>query len=961
MYSRSHPVLHCVALLAVLILPLNLAAADPERPTAGLRNGAFEATSPGAPPEAWTMTPSSAEGYTVSVVAAGRSGNGLELRGETSAPRRQVRVGQEIDATPFRGRPIRLSAWAWSGSGDAPGEGATDGSVAAGRAFFLLQTELPGGEAYGEMWQVDVEPDTPGGVEGEEAKDDGGWRRVELVGRVHPAAVALRPTFLLSGPGTVRFDDVELETLDEARIGHRPPAPLSPRGRANLLALARLLPLVRYFHPSDAAAGADWEGVTLAAVERMEGASAPAELARRLEAFFRPLAPTLAVWPADTEPPPSSPVAGAEDGRRMVWHHRGLGTGGAYRSERIVLPAEEPPVGYLSQRFRAGDLAGTRVRATALGRLGTGVHTGAGGATFALLALGEGGDEEAVLAEAPLQPGPWKEISLQADVPDHTTWLRLELRVRGDAVAFLDDVSLAGKVAHGDFEDGAPGLEPLGWEIDSGHPAHALRARLMEVAGRDGLILRLERHPAAEPAALVPPPDSPQVFDLGGGVRARLPLSLPVDEAGRTLPRPAGDAAEPAVPSHRPAPDYFPAVEDRTTRLAAVVHLWGALHHFYPYFDLVDPGARRWYGALERTLIAAAVSGGDDFRPLLQAQVHTLADGHGWVVSPTFWEALPPLVWDRLDGEIIVTAVTPEAEAAGVALGDRVLAVDGVPVGEALARVASRVSASTDGHLRHLALRFLGAGPPGTAVELSVEPFGGAAAGPRRVELPRTVPANGWDRRGMERPETVADLADGIVYYDLTRATAEDFQAALPRLEAAQGLVFDLRGYPRGNYFDLLRRLAGRPLSSARWRIPEVWLPDRAGPGGEMAFSYQNWTVLPVEPRFTAPAVFLTDASAVSTSETLLAIVQHYDLAEIAGETTAGTNGNVNRVNLPGGWWVLFTGMRVTRHDGAPHHGVGIVPDLPVRPTREGVAAGRDEVLERAVARLRQRNTAARP
>ncbi len=958
MYSRSHPVLHRLALLAVLILPLNLAAADAERPTAGLRNGAFEASSPGAPPEAWTMTPSPAEGSTASIVATGRSGNALELRGDGSAPRRQVRVGQEIDAAPFRGRPIRFSAWAWSGSGDAPGEGTTDGSVAAGRALLSLETELPGGEAYGERWQVDLEPDTRGGVEGEEAKDDGGWRRVELMGRVHPAAVALIPSFLLSGPGTVRFDDVELETLDEARIGHRPPAPLSPRGRANLLALARLLPLVRYFHPSEAAAEADWEGVTLAAVERMEGAATPAELARRLEAFFRPLAPTLAVWQADTEPPPSSPVAGAEDGRRIVWRHRGLGTGGTYRSERIVLPAE-PPVGYLSQRFRAGDLAGTRVRAVALGRLATGVDTGAGGATFALLALGERGDEDALLAEAPLQPGPWKEISLQADVPDHTTWLRLELRVHGDAVAFLDDVSLAGKVAHGDFEDGAPDLPPLGWEVDSGHPAHAFRARLMEEAGRDGLVLRMERHPAAEPAALVPPPESPQVFDLGGGVRARLPLSLPLDEAGRTLPRPAGDAAESAVPFHRPAPDYYPEVEDRTTRLAAVVHLWGALHHFYPYFDLVDPGARRWYEALERTLTTVAVSNGEDFRALVQAQVHTLADGHGWVASPTVWEALPPVVWDRLDGEVIVTAVTPEA--AGVALGDRVLAVDGVPVGEALARAASRVSAATDGHQRFLALRYLGAGPPETALALTVEPFGKTATGPRTVELRRTVPAPGWDRPGMARPETVADLADGIVYYDLTRATAEDFQAALPRLEAAQGLVFDLRGSPRGNYFDLLRRLADRPMSSPRLRVPQVWLPDRGGPGGKMAFSYENWTVLPVEPHFTAPAVFLTDASAVSSSETLLALVQHYDLAKIAGETTAGTNGDVNRVNLPGGWWVLFTGMRVTRHDGKPHHGVGIFPDLPVRPTREGVAAGRDEVLERAVTWLRQRNAAVRP
>jgi hypothetical protein len=49
---------------------------------------------------------------------------------------------------------------------------------------------------------------------------------------------------------------------------------------------------------------------------------------------------------------------------------------------------------------------------------------------------------------------------------------------------------------------------------------------------------------------------------------------------------------------------------------------------------------------------------------------------------------------------------------------------------------------------------------------------------------------------------------------------------------------------------------------------------------------------------------------------------------------------------------VLFTGMRVTRHDGSPFHLVGVVPRIPVEPTVEGIRAGRDDVLERALAHL---------
>jgi C-terminal processing protease CtpA/Prc len=41
--------------------------------------------------------------------------------------------------------------------------------------------------------------------------------------------------------------------------------------------------------------------------------------------------------------------------------------------------------------------------------------------------------------------------------------------------------------------------------------------------------------------------------------------------------------------------------------------------------------------------------------------------------------------------------------------------------------------------------------------------------------------------------------------------------------------------------------------------------------------------------------------------------------------------------------------MRVLKHDGSRHHGVGILPTVPVERTRAAVAAGRDELLEKAI------------
>jgi C-terminal processing protease CtpA/Prc len=45
--------------------------------------------------------------------------------------------------------------------------------------------------------------------------------------------------------------------------------------------------------------------------------------------------------------------------------------------------------------------------------------------------------------------------------------------------------------------------------------------------------------------------------------------------------------------------------------------------------------------------------------------------------------------------------------------------------------------------------------------------------------------------------------------------------------------------------------------------------------------------------------------------------------------------------------------MKVLKQDGSRHHGVGIQPTVPCSRTKAGVAAGRDEQLERALAIVR--------
>jgi hypothetical protein len=198
------------------------------------------------------------------------------------------------------------------------------------------------------------------------------------------------------------------------------------------------------------------------------------------------------------------------------------------------------------------------------------------------------------------------------------------------------------------------------------------------------------------------------------------------------------------------------------------------------------------------------------------------------------------------------------------------------------------------------------------------------------------------------RPEKIAEVRPGVFYIDMERVTDADFEAALPQLEKASGIVFDFRGYPSHiSPQTFFPHLTQTPLTSPQWNIPVVTRPDQR----DIAFRRGGeWNLLPSPPCLTARRAFIIDGRAISYAESCLGIVEHYRLGELVGGPTAGTNGNINPFTLPGGYNVMWTGMKVLKQDGRRHHGVGIRPTVPVARTIEGVRAGRDELLERALA-----------
>jgi C-terminal processing protease CtpA/Prc len=290
-----------------------------------------------------------------------------------------------------------------------------------------------------------------------------------------------------------------------------------------------------------------------------------------------------------------------------------------------------------------------------------------------------------------------------------------------------------------------------------------------------------------------------------------------------------------------------------------------------------------------------------------------------------------------VEGKIVLTHVR-DAQGEPVAAGDEVLKILGEPVETLYAEAAALTSGATEQWIRFRAMYEL-TRCSGPVLDVLIARRSDPTH-PRQISL-RCEPMPSKE----PRPGRSKEVAPGIWYVNLDGIKDTEWNDVRPKLESAKGLIFDMRGYP-GMGPRFLQHLSKDSLKSAQWHVPIVLAPDRTSVEWNRS---GEWDLPAAEPFLSAKRVFLINGSAISYAESVMGIVEHYKLGEIVGEPTAGTNGNVNPFPIPGGQRISWTGMKVLKHDGSRHHGVGIKPTVPVSRTIAGVAAGRDEYLEKAI------------
>ncbi|GAB3731231.1 hypothetical protein GCM10027594_13170 [Hymenobacter agri] len=391
-----------------------------------------------------------------------------------------------------------------------------------------------------------------------------------------------------------------------------------------------------------------------------------------------------------------------------------------------------------------------------------------------------------------------------------------------------------------------------------------------------------------------------------------------------------------------------PATPDAGLRLLALYRYWNMIEYFFPYRYAIGED---WQKVLPEFIPQFAAARTDEqYRLAALAIIARIHDTHANVFNDKILAAYKgtlhaPVQVRFVQGQAVVTGYFHETlgPATGLQKGDVVLAVDGTKVTDLIkARQPLTPASNEPTQLRNIARDLLRG--PSDKVTLLVRRAG--------RDFPVTVARVPADQLNLAlnfgTPDPKAPfwkmLPDNIGYLSLGTIKQAELPAAMAAMKDTKGLIIDIRNYPAEFVvYSLTKYLSAKPVSFVRFSEPQPTYPGM----------FMTTPVLSVpgtkDVPYAGKVMILVNELSQSQSEYTTMVLRAVPGARVVGSTTAGADGNVSAIVLPGNINTMISGLGVYYPDGRETQRVGIVPDVVATPTIAGIQAGHDEVLERAV------------
>lgn len=381
-------------------------------------------------------------------------------------------------------------------------------------------------------------------------------------------------------------------------------------------------------------------------------------------------------------------------------------------------------------------------------------------------------------------------------------------------------------------------------------------------------------------------------------------------------------------------------------RLLTLARYWNIIQYYYPYKYVIDTP---WARVLDKMLPAfMEATDSESYVRSLRMMVTHINDSHGYLKVPEGMFGANqaktiPVGYYTFSDKAIVTFRYNDSLAAldDIRYGDAILAVDGKSVKEIVACQSKYLPASNEPTMlnRFSRMNRLAYGYTDT-VRIVIERNGSV--------FEKTVHRYFFSDMHFSPPKNeprpyYKQLESNIGYVDMGILRRRNVKSVMRKAKHTDALILDVRAYPNMTMY-----LLARYLNGGRKKFVRFTIPDWRYPGHFYLKNYysagRSW-----HKGYGGKVILLINETTQSHAEfTCMALRQGAHVTCI-GSQTAGADGDMANIYLPGGYETAISGLGIYYPDGSPTQRVGIIPDIEVRRTVEGIRAKNDEVLERAI------------
>lgn len=386
---------------------------------------------------------------------------------------------------------------------------------------------------------------------------------------------------------------------------------------------------------------------------------------------------------------------------------------------------------------------------------------------------------------------------------------------------------------------------------------------------------------------------------------------------------------------------------DTGFRLLALFKFWTMIDYFFPNKYLTD---KNWDNVLKE-YIPVFISANDELEYELAAiriigeinDTHANLWGGNDKIQGLRGNNYAPFRIQFVEQKWVVTDYyNPELkEASGLEIGDIITHIDGKTVEFIVDSVKKYYPASNESaRMRDISADLLRSN--NNTVTIQYVSLGQTKQ--KKIPLYARDRLNiyGWYK--VNKDEKCYKLLDNnIGYVTLANIKNEDIPVIKESFKNTKGIIIDIRNYPSVfTPFTLAPYFVSNATPFVKFTM------GNAGNPGEFTFR-AGQEVPKADETYKGKLVVIVNESTQSSAEYQSMAFRAGDNTTIIGSQTAGADGNVSNITLPGGLRTMISGIGVYYPDGTQTQRIGIVPDIKVEPTINGIKQGKDEVLEKAI------------